>query len=83
MEIFLASFATEDYNAMASALSEMGATGNDIDVDSFANDLQKIFSSLQVMSTEGHKYTFYHQQKDTWFDIQKAWSALLIVDGVL
>ncbi|KAF7095471.1 hypothetical protein CFC21_097632 [Triticum aestivum] len=47
MEIFLASFATEDYNAMASALSEMGATGNDIDVDSFAKDLQKIFSSLQ------------------------------------
>ncbi|KAF7101224.1 hypothetical protein CFC21_102612 [Triticum aestivum] len=47
MEIFLASFATEDYNAMASALSEMGATGNDIDVDSFAKDLQNIFSSLQ------------------------------------
>lgn len=66
MEIFLASFATEDYNAMASALSEMGATGNDIDVDSFAKDLQKIFSSLQVMCTEGHKDTsFYHQQMDT------------------
>ncbi|XP_048539560.1 uncharacterized aarF domain-containing protein kinase At5g05200, chloroplastic isoform X1 [Triticum urartu] len=52
MEIFLASFATEDYNAMASALSEMGATGNDIDVDSFAKDLQKIFSSLQELDTE-------------------------------
>ena len=66
MEIFLASFATEDYNAMASALSEMGATGNDIDVDSFAKDLQNIFSSLQVISTDGHKDTsFYHQQKDT------------------
>ncbi|KAM0910768.1 hypothetical protein ACQ4PT_013909 [Festuca glaucescens] len=52
MEIFLASFATEDYKAMASALSEMGATGNDIDVDSFAKDLQKIFSSLQELDTE-------------------------------
>ncbi|XP_037464755.1 uncharacterized aarF domain-containing protein kinase At5g05200, chloroplastic-like [Triticum dicoccoides] len=52
MEIFLASFATEDYNAMASALSEMGATGNDIDVDSFAKDLQNIFSSLQELDTE-------------------------------
>ncbi|KAK1627712.1 hypothetical protein QYE76_002027 [Lolium multiflorum] len=52
MEIFLASFATEDYKAMASALSEMGATGNDIDVNSFAKDLQKIFSSLQELDTE-------------------------------
>jgi len=52
MEIFLASFTTEDYNAMASALSEMGITGNDIDVDSFAKDLRKIFSSLQELDTE-------------------------------
>uniref|UniRef100_A0ACD5W434 Uncharacterized protein n=1 Tax=Avena sativa TaxID=4498 RepID=A0ACD5W434_AVESA len=52
MEIFLTSFTTADYRAMASALSEMGATGNDIDVDSFAKDLQKIFSSLQELDTE-------------------------------
>ena len=44
-----ASFATEDYDAMASALSEMGATGNDINIDEFAKDLRKIFSSIQVI----------------------------------
>ena len=49
MEVFLASFATEDYDAMASSLSEMGATGNDININEFAKDLQKIFSSIQVM----------------------------------
>ena len=66
MEIFLASFATEDYNAMASALSEMGATGNDIDVDSFAKDLQKIFSSLQVMSTNSTMVlTFITKEMDS------------------
>jgi aarF domain-containing kinase len=65
MEIFLASFATEDYKAMASALSEMGATGNDIDVDSFAKDLQKIFSSLQVMSTNSTRVLlFITEEKD-------------------
>jgi len=49
MEVFLSSFATEDYDAMASSLSEMGATGNDININEFAKDLQKIFSSIQVM----------------------------------
>jgi aarF domain-containing kinase len=49
MEVFLTSFATEDYDAMASALSEMGATGADINVNEFAKDLRKIFSSIQVM----------------------------------
>ncbi|TVU39965.1 hypothetical protein EJB05_13409 [Eragrostis curvula] len=52
MEVFLASFATEDYDAMASALSEMGATGTDINVNEFAKDLQKIFSSIQDLDTE-------------------------------
>ena len=66
MEIFLASFATGDYNAMASALSEMGATGNDIAVDSFAKDLQKIFSSLQVMSTNSTMVlTFITKEMDS------------------
>lgn len=50
MEVFLASFATEDYEAMASALIEMGATGKDVDVTAFARDLEKIFSSIQVHS---------------------------------
>uniref|UniRef100_A0A0D9WWX8 ABC1 atypical kinase-like domain-containing protein n=1 Tax=Leersia perrieri TaxID=77586 RepID=A0A0D9WWX8_9ORYZ len=52
MEVFLASFATEDYDAMASALSEMGATGKDINVNEFAKDLEKIFSSIQDLDTE-------------------------------
>lgn len=52
MEVFLASFATEDYDAMASALSEMGATGNDINTNEFAKDLRKIFSSIQDLDTE-------------------------------
>jgi aarF domain-containing kinase len=52
MEVFLTSFATEDYDAMASALSEMGATGADINVNEFAKDLRKIFSSIQDLDTE-------------------------------
>ncbi|OEL15824.1 putative aarF domain-containing protein kinase [Dichanthelium oligosanthes] len=52
MEVFLASFATEDYDAMATALSEMGATGNDIDINEFSKDLRKIFSSIQDLDTE-------------------------------
>ncbi|KAJ4821687.1 Kinase superfamily protein [Rhynchospora pubera] len=52
MEVFLASFASEDYEAMASALIEMGATGKDIDVAAFARDLEKIFSSIQELDTE-------------------------------
>lgn len=48
MEIFLESFATEDYESMASALVDMGATGKNVDVKAFARDLEKIFSSIQV-----------------------------------
>lgn len=49
MEAFLASFANEDYEAMASSLIEMGATEKDVDVKAFARDLEKIFSSIQVL----------------------------------
>ncbi|KAF3334667.1 aarF domain-containing protein kinase [Carex littledalei] len=52
MEVFLASFATQEYEAMASALIEMGATGKDVDVTAFARDLEKIFSSIQELDTE-------------------------------
>lgn len=48
MEIFLASFASQDYQTMSSSLIEMGATGTDIDDRAFAKDLEKIFSSIQV-----------------------------------
>lgn len=48
MEVFLASLATEEYDSMASALIEMGATSKDVDAKAFAKDLAKIFSSIQV-----------------------------------
>lgn len=48
MEVFLASIATEEYESMASALIEMGATNKDFDTKAFARDLEKIFSSIQA-----------------------------------
>lgn len=52
MEIFLSSFASEDYEEMASALIEMGATDQNVDVKAFARDLEKIFASIQELDTE-------------------------------
>ncbi|KAJ6841747.1 putative aarF domain-containing protein kinase, chloroplastic isoform X2 [Iris pallida] len=52
MEVFLASFASEDYEAMATALIEMGATEKDVDSTAFARDLQKVFSSIKDLDTE-------------------------------
>ena len=48
MEIFLASIGNEEYESMASALIEMGATSTDIDSKAFARDLEKIFSSIKA-----------------------------------
>ncbi|BAT81616.1 hypothetical protein VIGAN_03138000 [Vigna angularis var. angularis] len=52
MEVFLGSIAIEDYDSMASALIEMGATNKDIDTKAFARDLEKVFSSLKELDTE-------------------------------
>ncbi|KAG0468035.1 hypothetical protein HPP92_017363 [Vanilla planifolia] len=52
MEVFLESFAIEDYEAMASALIGMGATKQNVDCKAFARDLEKIFASLQDLDTE-------------------------------
>ncbi|XP_039070871.1 uncharacterized aarF domain-containing protein kinase At5g05200, chloroplastic-like [Hibiscus syriacus] len=52
MEVFLASIATEEYESMASALTEMGATNQNVDTKAFARDLEKIFSSIQELDTE-------------------------------
>lgn len=52
MEIFLTSFATQDYKAMASSLIEMGATEKNVDVKAFAVDLRKVFTSIQDLDTE-------------------------------
>ena len=48
MEVFLASIATEEYESMASALIQMGATNRDVDAKAFARDLEKMFSSIQA-----------------------------------
>lgn len=48
METFLASFSSEQYDEMASALIDMGATEKSVDVNAFAKDLEKIFSSIKV-----------------------------------
>lgn len=52
MDIFLASIVSEEYEAMASSLIEMGATQSNVDVKSFARDLEKIFSSMKDLDTE-------------------------------
>ncbi|OIT06823.1 PREDICTED: uncharacterized aarF domain-containing protein kinase At5g05200, chloroplastic [Nicotiana attenuata] len=52
MEVFLQSIAIEDYESMASALIDMGATGKDVDSKAFASDLEKIFLSIQDLDTE-------------------------------
>lgn len=52
MEVFLASLATEEYDSMASALIQMGATSDDVDYKAFARDLENIFSSIQDLDTE-------------------------------
>ena len=48
MEIFLQSLSTEDYNSMASALIDMDATNKDVDSMTFARDLEKTFSLIQL-----------------------------------
>jgi aarF domain-containing kinase len=52
VETFLTSIASEQYEAMATSLIQMGATTNNIDVRSFAVDLEKIFSSIQDLDSE-------------------------------
>ncbi|KAI3720917.1 hypothetical protein L2E82_31916 [Cichorium intybus] len=52
MEVFLGSIATEEYESMASALIDMGATNTNVDSSAFARDLEKIFSSIQDLDTE-------------------------------
>lgn len=48
MDVFLASIASEDYESMASALIQMGATNNDVNAVAFARDLENIFSTIKV-----------------------------------
>ncbi|KAL2897948.1 hypothetical protein RDABS01_039730 [Bienertia sinuspersici] len=52
MEVFLQSVSTEEYEPMASALIEMGATNQNVDTNAFARDLEKLFSSIKDLDTE-------------------------------
>lgn len=52
METFLTSIGTGQYNAMAAALVQMGAADSTVDTVSFARDLEKIFTAVQVFSLE-------------------------------
>ncbi|KAL6123459.1 hypothetical protein ACLB2K_075981 [Fragaria x ananassa] len=52
METFLASIATGEYESMASALIQMGATDTNVDAKAFASDLEKMFSSMKELDTE-------------------------------
>lgn len=52
MEVFLTSLGTQEYESMASALIDMGATSKNVDSHAFASDLEKIFSTIQEMDTE-------------------------------
>lgn len=51
METFLTSIGSGQFNAMAAALVQMGATDSAVDTASFARDLEKMFTSVQVPST--------------------------------
>lgn len=51
MNTFLASTATEEFESMALALIDMGATGKNVDAKAFAGDLKKIFSSVKASIT--------------------------------
>lgn len=60
MEVFLASLASEEYESMASALVEMGATSEVVDSNAFAKDLEKIFSSIKVSNLFDRFRRFYY-----------------------
>ena len=46
MDVFLASISSEDYEPMASALIQMGATNNDVNAVAFARDLGSFWNML-------------------------------------
>ncbi|KAI7749307.1 hypothetical protein M8C21_023642 [Ambrosia artemisiifolia] len=77
MEVFLGSIATEEYESMASALIEMGATNTDVDSRAFAKDLEKIFSSIQACDLDTEVVVATATRTDT---NATAISANLLVD---
>eukprot|EP00252_Welwitschia_mirabilis_P008282 TRINITY_DN2003_c0_g1_i1.p1 TRINITY_DN2003_c0_g1~~TRINITY_DN2003_c0_g1_i1.p1 ORF type:complete len:537 (+),score=90.07 TRINITY_DN2003_c0_g1_i1:138-1748(+) len=52
LQTFLTAVATNQYDAMAVSLVQMGATNDAVDIRSFASDLEKIFSSLKEINSE-------------------------------
>ena len=57
METFLTSIGSGQYNAMAIALVQMGATDTKVDIPKFADDLEKVFTAVQVII---FKYKYEH-----------------------
>jgi aarF domain-containing kinase len=49
METFLTSIGSGQYNAMAMALVQMGATDTKVNIQQFADDLEKVFTAVQVI----------------------------------
>eukprot|EP01041_Mallomonas_annulata_P003092 gene3092-6066_t len=45
-------FATQDYKGVAVALSRMGATGADVNVEAFGKDLQSVISRISTLTPE-------------------------------
>ncbi|MCO5549996.1 hypothetical protein L7F22_003473 [Adiantum nelumboides] len=52
IETFLTSIGSGQYNAMAAALVQMGATDGTVDVSKFAKDLEKIFTAVQDLDSD-------------------------------
>jgi aarF domain-containing kinase len=53
VETFLTSIGSGRYYAMAASLVQMGATDTAVDIASFARDLEKIFTAVQVFFLKG------------------------------
>lgn len=51
VETFFTSIGNGQYNAMAAALVQMGATDTAVDIPSFGRDLEKIFTAVQDLDT--------------------------------
>lgn len=52
VESLLFSLGSEDYNLMARALATMGATSQEVNIDSLANDLKEVLTKVQEIDTQ-------------------------------
>lgn len=52
VEALLSAVATDDYRTMAQALATMKATGDEVNIDEFAKDLEKLFVEIRSLDSE-------------------------------